>query len=70
MTQLKYQARKRGYNPTKADLQAVVGTLGTKQIFQDLQPSRGRTAVEEIARRFMADLADVRLNPNSDDQYF
>ena len=70
VTKLRFQARKRGLNPTKADLEAVVATLGEKQIFAPLQPSRGKTAADDVARRFMADLADFKDTPSGKSKYF
>ena len=71
VTRLLFQARKKGFNPTKADLQAVIKHLGEKQIFAPIQPSRGKTASDAINGRFMADLADFKLNSNNDgEKYF
>ena len=67
---LRFQARKRGLNPTKEDIAAVVSSLGEKQIFAPLQPSRGKTAADDVARRFMADLADFKETPSGQSKYF
>jgi hypothetical protein len=70
VTRLKFHARKRGWNPTKADLTAVVNSLGEKQVLMPLQPARGQTATDGIGMRIFVDLADFKEAPDKGMRYF
>jgi hypothetical protein len=70
VTRLKYQARRRGLDPSKADLQAVVGVLGEKQVLMPLQPARGKTATDGLGSRLFVDLADFKEAPDKGMKYF
>ena len=67
---LLFHAKKHGYNPTRADLQAVVQSLGQKQIFLPVRPSKGKVASERPGARWQADLADFKETPDAGNKYF
>ena len=52
-------ARKRGLKVTKKEVKTLLSRLGERQIFQSIQPSRGKTASEDIDARFQMDLIDL-----------
>ena len=52
-------ARKRGLKVTKKEVKTLLSRLGERQIFQSIQPSKGKTASEDIDARFQMDLIDL-----------
>jgi len=52
-------ARKRGLKVTKKEVKTLLSRLGERQIFQSIQPSRGKAASEDIDARFQMDLIDL-----------
>ena len=67
---LLFQAKKKGLNPTKEDLQAVIKNLGEKQVFLPVRRSEGAIASEGPGKRWQMDLADLRTNPSEENHYF
>jgi len=70
VNRLLFHAKKFGLNPTKDDLKAVIASLGEKQVFLPVRPSKGKVASEGPGKRWQMDLADLRLNPNEGNHYF
>jgi len=70
VTKLLFHAKKHGLNPTKENLRAVVASLGEKQLFLPVRPSKGKVASEGPGKRWQMDLADLRLTPSEGQHYF
>ena len=52
-------ARRRGLQVTKRQVKTLLSRLGDRQIFRAVQPSKGKTASEDIDTRFQMDLIDL-----------
>ena len=52
-------AKRRGLNITKKQVKTLLSRLGERQIFQSIQPSKGKAASEDIDARFQMDLIDL-----------
>ena len=59
-------ARRRGLQVTKKQVKTLLSRLGERQIFRPVQPSRGKTAAEDIDTRFQMDLIDMHNDPAFD----
>ena len=55
--------RRRGIKVTKEQVKQIVATRGEKQIFQPVQPSKGKSVAEDVDTRYQMDLADLRNQP-------
>ena len=52
-------ARRRSLKVTKKEVKTLLSRLGERQIFQAIQPSKGKAAAEDIDARFQMDLIDL-----------
>ena len=57
------EVRKRGIGVTRKQVQELVATRGEKQIFQPLQPAKGKSVALDVDTTFQMDLADLRNQP-------
>ena len=56
---LHLEARRRGIQVTRKQVEDLVKRQGQRQIFQPVQPSKGKSAAEGYSARYQADLADM-----------
>jgi hypothetical protein len=56
-------ARKAGLDVTKKQVTAFVRKRGEKQVFQPLQPARGKTVAAGAGTTYQADLVDMKNSP-------
>ena len=64
------EARRRKIPVTRAQVQNLVKRQGQRQLFQPVQPSRGKSAAEGYSARYQADLADMSTTPSKGFRYF
>ena len=55
--------KKRGLNLTRKQVETYVKAKGSKQIFQAVQPARGKTVAESLDSRWMM---DFEVHPGGD----
>jgi hypothetical protein len=56
-------AKRKGLNVTKKQVEAYVKAKGSKQIFQAVQPARGKSVAESLDSRWMMDLIQFTNQP-------
>ncbi len=56
-------AKRKGLNLTKKQVEAYVKAKGAKQIFQAVQPARGKSVAESLDSRWMMDLIQFTNQP-------
>ena len=55
-------ARRRGLKMKKKEVNTLLSRLGERQIFQPIQPSKGKSASEDIDARYQMDLIDLHTD--------
>ena len=67
---LHLEARRRGIRVSRKQVEDLVKRQGQRQIFQPVQPSKGKSAAEGYSARYQADLADMSSTPSKGFRYF
>ena len=64
------EAKRRKIKVSRAQVEALVKRQGNRQLFNPVQPSRGKSAAESYSARYQADLADMVNSPSKGFRYF
>ena len=64
------EARRRKIPVSRAQVQDLVKRQGQRQLFQPVQPSKGKSAAEGYSARYQADLADMSTTPSKGFPFF